>query len=94
MAAKEDNESHLSNIPEQAVTAIEPIYGSELIPVLERIAKESKSRGGFHGKYKIVNFYNVRSKDAEILTEKTGQQYSFIDVDGRSHHGGWSPSQE
>jgi HEAT repeat protein len=65
-----------------------------LIPVLERIAKESKSTVGFHGKYKIVKFYNVRSKAAQILTEKTGQQCSFIDVDGRSHPGGWQPSQE
>jgi len=94
LAAKEDNESHESNIPEQAVTAIEPIYGSELIPVLERIVKESKSTVDFHGKYKIASFYNVRSKAAEILTEKTGQQYTFINVDGRSHLGGWLPSQE
>ena len=94
LSAKEVKESFESNIPLQAVTAIVPLYSSELIPILERIAKESKSTVAFHGKDKIVNFYIVRSKAAEILTEKTGRRYNFIDVDGRRHHGGWNPSQE
>jgi hypothetical protein len=94
LSAKEEKESFESNIPEQAVTAIVPLYSSELIPVLERISKESKSTVAFHGKDKIVKFYYVRSKAAEILTEKTGRQYSFIDVDGQRHPGGWNPSQE
>lgn len=93
-SAKEDKENYLTNITEQALSAIEPIYDSELIPVLERIVKESKSTVDFHGTYKIVRFYNIRSKAAKILTEKTGRQYTFIDFDGQSRPGGWLPSQE
>jgi hypothetical protein len=94
LTAKEGKENHESYIPEQAVAAIAPLYSSELIPVLERIVKESKSTVAFHCKDKIVKFYNVRSKAAEILAEKTGRQYSFIDFDGRRRPGGWNPSQE
>ena len=42
----------------------------------------------------MVEFYNVRSMAAKILTQKTRKQYTFVDVDGRTHAGGWDPSQE
>ena len=48
----------------------------------------------FHGKRSIVRHYHVRSQAARILTEKTGQPYTFVDVDGRTHPGGWNPSQD
>jgi len=94
LAVKEGKESHEYNIPVQAIMAIVPLYNSELIPALERIAKESKSTVSFYEKNKVVHFYNIRSKVAETLTEKTGQQYFFINVDGRKRPGGWHPFQE
>jgi HEAT repeat protein len=81
-------------IPGQAIRAIANIFGPELVPVLERIAKQSTDKVTFLGMYRKVEFYNVRSLAAEILTEKTGRQYTFVDVDGRTHPGGWKPSQE
>lgn len=39
-----------------------------------------------------VRYYHVRSLAAGLLTEKTGRLCTFVDVDGRTHPGGWSPS--
>lgn len=94
LAAKQSKEEWKSDIPEQAVRVIGGIFAPELAQVLERIIRESRDKVSFHGKYKMVDFYNVRSIAAKILTEKTGKQYTFIDVDGRTHPGGWNPSQE
>ncbi len=93
-AKQQDRENWKFNIPEQAIRAVEEIFAPELVPVLERIARESRDKVSFHGKYKMVEFYNVRSLAAKILTEKTGQVHTFLDADGRSHLGGWNPSQE
>lgn len=94
LAAKQSEEKWKFDIPEQAVRVIGGIFAPELAPVLERIVRESRNKVNFHGKYKMVDFYNIRSIAAKILTEKTGKQYTFIDADGRTHPGGWNPSQE
>lgn len=98
LAVKQSKEEWEFYIPKQAVRVavrvIGDIFAPELVPVLERIVRESRNKVSFHGKYKMVDFYNVRSIAAKILTEKTGKQYTFIDADGRTHPGGWNPSQE
>ncbi len=94
LATKEDTESFQCNIPEQAISALEDIFASELVPVLRRIVRESQAKVSFHGKDKIVAFYHIRSLAAEILSKKTGRPYGFIDADGRTHPGGWNPSHE
>ena len=94
LAAKKGKEGWESNITEQALWAVEKIFAPELVPVLERIVRESRARVQFHGKYSMVYFYRVRSIAAKILTERTGRQYTFVDVDGRTHPGGWNPSKE
>lgn len=94
LAAKQSKEEWKFHIPGQAVRAIGDIFVPELVPVIERIIRESRNKVSFHGKYKMVDFYNIRSIAAKILTEKTGKPHTFIDVDGRTHPGGWNPSQE
>jgi hypothetical protein len=94
LAAKDKKEDYQSNIPEEALFVVEDIFGPELVPILQRITAESRSKVDFHGKYMMVSFYNVRSGAAKILTEKTGEPHTFIDVDGRIHPGGWNPSLE
>ena len=82
------------DIPEKALTAVEPIFDAELIPVLERIVAESRNVVSFHGRYALVRFHSLRSLAAGILSERTGRPYTFVDVDGRIHPGGWNPSME
>jgi hypothetical protein len=94
LATKPDAEEWRFVIDNRALRGIEEIFTAELVPVFERIAEENRLNVGFHGKYRLVDFYIVRSMAAKILTEKTGTSYSFIDVDGRRHPGGWDPSQE
>lgn len=94
LMAKEEREAAQFDIPRQGVRAVEDIFAPELVPVLQRIARESRAKVSFHGKYKMVDFYLIRSVAAEILSKKTGTPYSFIDADGRMHPGGWNPSQE
>ena len=94
LAAKPDAEKWQSHIPEQAIRAVSGIFGPELLPTLKRIAGESRDKVSFHGKYRMVDFYNVRSLAAKILTEKTDQKHTFVDADGRTHPGGWHPSQQ
>lgn len=94
LAAENNTEDWQSDIPGQAVTAVCEIYDPELIPVLERIAKESSSRVTFHTPDKPVQFYHVRSLTAKILADKTGRPHTFIDADGRTRPGGWRPSDE
>jgi hypothetical protein len=94
LAAKQQEPNWESEIDDSALRSIEDIFAPELTPVLERIAKESRAVVTSHGKYQFVKFYNVRSLAAKILSEKTGQPYTFVDVDGGTHPGGWEPSQE
>ena len=94
LLAKRDKEDWQSIIHDSALRPIQDIYDPELVPVLERIAAESRAQVEFHGKYQLVEFYSVRSIAARILTEKTGRPHTFADVDGRRHPGGWNPSQE
>ena len=94
LAAKGEKEIWQCDIPEQAIRALEDIFAPDLVPVLQRIVRESGAKVSFHGKYKMVDFYHIRSLAAEILSKKTGRPYSFIDADGRSHPGGWNPSHE
>ena len=82
------------DVPGRAVRLAELIFSPELIPALERLAKESKTTEEIHAKRSIVEYYNVRSLAAKVLAEKTGQAYTFVDVDGRTHPGGWNPSLE
>jgi HEAT repeat protein len=81
-------------IPYGLMITIPVIYDSELVPVLERIVAENTEKNSFHGKTGVVDFYYTRSQVAKLLTEKTGRAYTFVDVDGRIHPGGWNPSQE
>lgn len=92
LAAKGEQEIWRCDIPGEAIRAVKDIFAPELVPVLQRIVRESRAKVSFHGKDKMVEFYRVRSLAAEVLTEKTGTAYSFIDVDGRTHPGGWNPS--
>jgi hypothetical protein len=94
LAAKENRLQAQSSISGGAVRAVSGIFGPELAPSLKRIAGESRDKVSFHGKYRMVDFYIVRSLAAKILTERTGQKHTFIDADGRTHPGGWDPSQE
>jgi HEAT repeat protein len=94
LAAKQQEPNWESEIDDSALRSIEDIFAPELTPVLERIAKESRAVVTSHGKYQFVKFYNVRGLAAKILSEKTGQPYTFVDVDGGTHPGGWEPSQE
>jgi len=94
LAASGKAESYQCRVPAEAVSNIESFFARELVPTLERIIKESDSTVGCHAKYGVVQHYDVRSKAARILTEKTGQPYTFVDVDGRTHPGGWNPSQD
>jgi hypothetical protein len=83
-----------SDIRGRAVHLAELIFAPELIPSLERLAKECETSEDFRGKRGIVRYYKVRSMAAKTLTEKTGRPYTFVDADGRTHPGGWDPSQE
>jgi HEAT repeat protein len=74
--------------------AAERIFGPELIPSLEQLAKQNESVRTFRGKDALIKHYYIRSLAARILTEKTGQAYTFVDADGQTHPGGWDPSQE
>jgi len=77
-----------------ALYSAERMFASELIPSLERLTREDESVRTFRGKEAPIEHYYIRSLAARILTEKTGKVYSFEDVDGRTHPGGWDPSQE
>jgi HEAT repeat protein len=88
LAAKQEKEDIEFEIPDKAVRPIGEYFNSELVPVLERIAQENRYKVSFAGK----DFYNVRSDAAKILTEKTGREHTFVDVDGRTHPGGWNPT--
>ena len=94
LAAKQERETFQQDIPTEAIRAVEDIFAPELVPVLQRIVRESRAKVSFHGKDKMVEFYHIRSLAAEVLGRKTGTPYSFIDADGRSHPGGWNPSDE
>ncbi|HUT28332.1 MAG TPA: HEAT repeat domain-containing protein [Sedimentisphaerales bacterium] len=94
LAAKQQEPNWEFELNGSEIRAIKGIFAPELVPVLERIVKENQSTVSFHGKYQIAKFYNVRSRAARILTEETGQPHTFVDVDGRTHPGGWDPSQE
>ena len=94
LAAKEEGDNFQYDIPIEAIRVVEDIFAPELVPVLQRIVRESQAKVSFHGKNKMVEFYYVRSLAAEILSKKTGRPYSFIDADGRTHPGGWNPSHE
>jgi HEAT repeat protein len=94
LAAQREREIWQYDIPEQAIRAVRDIFAPELVAVLRRIVRESQAKVSFHGGDKTVEFYHLRSLAAEVLTEKTGRPYSFIDVDGRTHPGGWNPSRE
>lgn len=65
-----------------------------MIPTLERICREGKRLVNFPGKTSFVKFFQDRGEAARLLTEKTGKVYTFVDVDGRTHPGGWDPSQD
>jgi HEAT repeat protein len=93
LAAKGGRETFEHDIPGEAIRAVSDIFAPELVPVLQRIVRESRAKVSFHGKDKMVEFYHFRSLAAEILSKK-GKPYSFIDADGRSHPGGWNPSHE
>ena len=84
-------ESLENGISEVPLVAIEPIYTPEVAPVLERIIAESTWTTPFEATSGVVDFYSVRSRAAGILAAKTGREYTFVDVDGRTHPGGWNP---
>jgi HEAT repeat protein len=86
--------AHPSDVHGHAVRLAELIFAPELIPSLERLARECKTSEDFRGKRGVVRYYNVRSMAAKVLTEKTGRPYTFVDADGRTHPGGWNPSQD
>jgi HEAT repeat protein len=80
-------------ISTDALSGAEAMYGPELVPTLERIIRESDAAVDFGGKDRVVRHYYVRSQAARILTDKTGQVYTFVDADGRTRPGGWNPYQ-
>jgi len=94
LAASGKAQSYEYDVPGSAVSSAGTIFAPELVATMERIARESNSSQSFHGSRSMVEHYTVRSLAARILTEKTGQPYSFVDVDGRTHPGGWNPSVE
>jgi len=94
LTAKSNQKDPASQVPEEAVAAAEHIFGPEVVPLLERIAAESRSKVSFHGKNAMVEFYHVRSMAAGILTERTGRKHTFVGTDGKTHPGGWNPSDE
>jgi HEAT repeat protein len=83
-----------SQIIFEALSVISDFFDQELIPVMERFVTEDSYKQNYHGKDSSIPFYSRRSSVAQILTEKTGRTYTFIDVDGRTHPGGWNPSQD
>jgi hypothetical protein len=87
-------EPYAYSIPGEAPAGIEPFLAPELVPTLKRIVTESDSAVDFHGKHSIVRHYDIRSRAARTLAEKTGQPYTFVDADGRAHPGGWDLSQD
>jgi len=93
-APAEVSGSSLFGIQARAVRLAELIFAPELVPGLERLARECTTTKDFRGRKAIVKYYNVRSMAAKVLTKKTGQVYTFVDVDGRTHPGGWDPSQD
>ncbi len=93
LAAAGKAESPDHTISTDALSGAEAVYGPELVPTLERIIRESNAAVDFGGKDRVVRHYHVRAQAARILTEKTGQIYTFVDADGRMHPGGWDPSQ-
>ena len=92
-AARQESQSPYQGVSFGDVRMIEPIFTSELVPAIERIIREDRHavttvtpRGRF-------TFYRDRSLAAKFLIEKTGRPYTFVDVDGQTHPGGWDPSQ-
>ncbi len=94
LAAEHEEPGVDYEIPADSLRFVEEIFDPELIPVFDRLTRQSWSTVSFHGKRGRVQFYDVRSLAARILAEKTGRPYSFVDVDGRVHPGGWNPLQE
>ncbi len=94
LAASGKAEPYQYHIPGIALSGIQMLFDLELVPTLERIAKESDSTVELNGKHGIVKYYDSRSLAAGILAEGTGLPYTFVDVDGRTHPGGWNPSQD
>jgi hypothetical protein len=92
LAATGKAEPYEYHIPAEALWGAKALYGPELAPILERIAAESDATASFEGASSTVKYYNIRSLAAGILTDKTGQLHAFVDVDGRTHAGGWNPS--
>jgi hypothetical protein len=92
VAAREEGTAY--RITDSAVLAIEPLFASELVPTFERISKEDREAASIQTVHGFARHYHVRSLAARILTERTGRPYTFVDVDGRTHPGGWDPSQE
>ncbi len=78
----------------ETLHGIEPIFDPELVPVLERILRENTQTERCRGPVGFVEHYYIRSLAAAILTAKTGREYTFVDVDGQTHPGGWRPSME
>ena len=93
LAAADNAESSDHTLGGDALSGAEAIYGPELVPTLERIARESNAVADFGGRDRLVRYYYVRAQAARILTDKTGQVYTFVDADGQTHPGRWNPSQ-
>jgi hypothetical protein len=94
LAASGKAQPYEYDVPGSAVSSAGTIFAPELVATMERITRESNAAQSFHGRRSMVEHYGVRSLAAKILTEKTGQPYTFVDVDGRTHPGGWNPSLE
>jgi HEAT repeat protein len=93
-AAKKDAKVEQIFIPGEAFESISYYFDDDLVPILERVIKEDSQKESYLGKSRMVQHYSNRSRAAKILTDKTGREYTFIDVDGRTHPGGWNPSME
>jgi HEAT repeat protein len=94
LAAIGEVQPYQYSIPRAALLGAEAIYDPQFVPTLERMTREGDFAGDFRGKDRVVKHYATRSLAAKILTDKTGRVHTFVDANGRTHPGGWDPSQD
>ncbi len=70
---------------------IDRIWDKSFIPYLELVLQINEELVDHHTDHGVVTHYRIRSAAAELLTKKTGVQYTFVDFDGAVRRGGYWP---
>ena len=70
---------------------IERVWNPELVPVVEELIRTDEYKVTHHTDHGVFPHYAGRSAFARLLTEKTGREYTFVDVDGTVRKGGEGP---